>query len=168
VPQPNDEGENMTVKWSVDRIFDRVVNWIFTFILIVLILAMLIGAGKMLMSVWTVFGTPGVTGKYLTLITDVLTLFVLIELSKSLVDYFHANRLRMTFIVDAAIVFFIREIMIMIFQQKTTPAEIYAISALLLVLTVLRLGSILMFQREAKIVETAGKGSPTKESVGGG
>jgi len=44
-----------------------------------------------------------VTKQYLVITSDVLALFILIELSRSLVDYFHEQRLRMTFIVDAAV-----------------------------------------------------------------
>jgi len=139
--------------FNLNILFNRVVTIIFSAILLALVLALLIGCGKLFLGIWTTFTTPGVTGKYLNLITDVLTLFVLVELSKSLVDYFHSNRLRMTFIVDAAIVFLIREVMILVFQHKAAPAELYSISALLLVLTVLRIGSILMFQREVRIVE---------------
>ena len=93
------------------------------------------------------------------LISDVLTLFILIELSRSLVEYFNANHLRsMTFIVDAAIVFVLREVMIQLFEHKITPGEIYAMSALLLVLTVLRIGSIVVYQRGLRL----GDGEPDR------
>ncbi len=134
-------------------LFKKITDIVFLAILIALTIAMGIGTVKLFANIFQMISEPGMTGKYLKLITDVLTLFVLVELSKSLVDYFHANRLRMTFIVDAAIVFFIREIMIMVFQHKVSTEEIYALSVLLFVLTVLRIGSIFMFQRERSIVE---------------
>jgi len=142
------------MKIDINSLFNRVVKFIFSAILVALIIALGIGCSKLFLGIWITITTPGITGKYLNLITDVLTLFVLVELSKSLVDYFDANRLRMTFIVDAAIVFILREIMIMLFQNKASEGEIYAISALLLVLTILRIGSIMMFQREARIVKS--------------
>jgi len=37
---------------------------------------------------------------YLEIIYDVLTLFVMIELLRSIAEYFNTRRLRMTFIVD--------------------------------------------------------------------
>lgn len=144
-----------TRKFDINTVFTRVVSLVFSVILLALTLALAIGTVKLFITIWQTFATPGVTGKYLSLITDVLTLFVLVELSKSLIDYFHEHRLRMTFIVDAAIVFFIRETMILVFQHKAEPTDLYAISALLLVLTVLRIGSILMFQRELRLVKTS-------------
>lgn len=61
------------------------------------------------------------------------------------------------FIVDAGIVFVLREIMIKLFEHRITPEEIYALSVLLLVLGGLRIGSILVFQREKAILEHATK-----------
>lgn len=137
-----------------NKLFNKVTDVVFMAILIAMTLAMAIGTVKLFGNIWQMLTEPGITGKYIGIITDVLTLFVLVELSKSLVDYFHTHRLRMTFIVDAAIVFFIREVMIMVFQHKITTDEIYSLSVLLLVLTVLRIGSILMFQRERTIVDS--------------
>jgi uncharacterized membrane protein (DUF373 family) len=137
---------------NINQIFDTAIKIVFTLILLVLIFAMVIGAVKMLLNVWNILSTPAVSGEYTNLITDLLTLFVLVEMSRSLADYFHTSRLRMVFLVDAAIVFFIREIMILVFQHKASDGEIYAFSCLLLVLTTLRVGSIFMFQRELKMV----------------
>jgi uncharacterized membrane protein (DUF373 family) len=139
---------------KTNKLFNKVTDVVFMAILIALTLAMAIGTVKLFGNIWQMLAEPGITGKYIGIITDVLTLFVLVELSKSLVDYFRSHRLRMTFIVDAAIVFFIREVMIMVFQHKISTNEIYSLSVLLLVLTVLRIGSIFMFQRERTIVET--------------
>ena len=143
------------MKYDIHLLFDRVIKVVFGAILFVLIFAMVVGAVKMLLNVWNIVRTPAVAGEYVNLITDVLTLFVLVEMSKSLADYFQTQRLRMIYIVDAAIVFFIREIMILVFQHKTLPADIYAFSILLLSLTTLRLGSIFMYQREMKMVNPA-------------
>jgi len=151
--QIKSELRRRAMELNINVLFNRVIKLIFAVILLALIIALIIGCGKLFLGIWITIAAPGITGRYLDIITDVLTLFVLVELSKSLVDYFHANRLRMTFIVDAAIVFLIREVMILVFQHKANPADIYAISALLLVLTVLRLGSILLFQRELSIVK---------------
>ena len=140
------------MKYNINQLFELVIKVVFWAILFVIIFAMAVGAFKILLNVWNILHTPAVTGEYVNLITDVLTLFVLVEMSKSLADYFHTQRLRMVYIVDAAIVFFIREIMILVFQHKTLPADIYAFSALLLALTILRVGSIFMYQRELKMV----------------
>jgi uncharacterized membrane protein (DUF373 family) len=72
------------------------------------------------------------------IISDVLSLFILIELSRSLVEYFDTKRLRTSYILDAVIVFILREIMIKLFEHTITTEEILALSALLLTLGALR------------------------------
>ena len=91
--------------------------------------------------------------------SEVLSLFVLIELSRSLVEYFSVNRLRLTFIVDAAIVFVLREVMIGLFETKLAVDKIYALSTLLLVLGLLRIGSIIVHQRSLAL-ERSGQEQP--------
>ena len=89
------------------------------------------------------------------IVSEVLTLFILVELSRSLADYFREQRLRLTFIVDAGIVFVLREIMIKLFENKIEPGEIYALSVLVFVLGCLRIGSVLVFQREKRMLASA-------------
>jgi uncharacterized membrane protein (DUF373 family) len=66
------------------------------------------------------------------------------------VDYFSSRQLRITFIVDATIVFILREIMIDLFETKIAPDQIYAMSVLLLALSFLRFGSILLYRNGLK------------------
>ncbi len=113
-------------------------------------IGIMIGTGKLFLQLGGLLNDGKITGSYLNIIADVLSLFILIELSRSLVDYFEVNRLRLTFIVDAGIVFVLREIMIQLFQHKLEPQEIYALSALLLVLGMLRIASTLVHLKGAK------------------
>lgn len=138
------------------KLFNKVVGIVFGFMLLFITLGIIIGVIRLFMYTGDLIMEKELTMQYSKIISDVLTLFILIELSRSLVEYFNTKRLRMTFIVDAAIVFVLREVMIKLFEHKVTPDEIYALSALLLVLTVLRIGSVLVYQRE-KILTKTGK-----------
>lgn len=120
---------------------------VFAVILLFLIIAILIGTGKLFLPLGGLLSSGEITGSYLTIIADVLSLFILIELSRSLAEYFEVKRLRLTFIVDAAIVFVLREVMISLFQHKLTPQDIDAMSALLFVLGALRIASYLIHEK---------------------
>ncbi|MBT8448519.1 MAG: phosphate-starvation-inducible PsiE family protein [Gammaproteobacteria bacterium] len=128
--------------------YERVVCTVFGVILAFIILSIVIGTVQLFVTTWGLFKLEGITGHYIDLIADVLTLYVLIELSRSLVEYFETHKIRLTFIVDAAIVFVIREIMIALFKHEIEAQMLYAISAFLLVLGALRIGSVLVNQRE--------------------
>ncbi len=133
--------------------YEKLTGVVISVLLVFITLGIMIGVAQLFLSLGDLLTTQGVAKQYQQIISDVLTLFILIELSRSLVDYFTTHRLRMTFIVDAAIVFVLREIMIKLFEHKITPEELYALSALLLVLSILRIGSVVVFQREKKMME---------------
>jgi uncharacterized membrane protein (DUF373 family) len=147
------------------RWFDVVTGVIFGVILIFIMLGMVIGTMRLFLSVLDLISEPGVAERYLAMVSDILTLFVLVELSRSLVEYFSTLRLRLTFIVDAAIVFMLRDLMIKTYEHEFATPDIYAMSVLLFVLGALRIGSVMVFQREVKMLdalerERAAQGRP--------
>lgn len=144
------------IKFDFKLLFDRVIGVVFSFMLLFFTLAIIIGLVRLFMTLGALALNKELATNFLYIISDVLTLFILIELSRSLVEYFNTHRLRMTFIVDAAIVFVLREVMIKLFEHKITPDELYALSALLLVLTILRIGSVVVYQRERKMISLLG------------
>lgn len=143
------------MKIDFKLIFDKVIAVVFSMMLVVITLSIIIGVFNMFFILGEMVVRDELARDYLRVISDVLTLFILIELSRSLVEYFDTHRLRLTFIVDAAIVFVLRELMIQLFEHKILPDEIIALSALLFVLGALRIGSVVVYQREKKMLETA-------------
>ena len=136
---------------KLNYIFNKAVDVVFAVILGFVTLGIAIGAIQLFFSTWELLKFEGVTGHYIDLISDVLTLYVLVELSRSLVEYFQTNRLRLTFIIDAAIVFTVREVLIALFKHQLQSDMIYALSVFLLVLGILRTSAVLMYQREKLI-----------------
>jgi len=133
--------------------FDKTVDVVFAIILVFIIIGIAIGTAQLFVATWKLLAFDGVNGHYIDIIADVLTLYVLIELSRSLVEYFNTHKLRLTFIVDAAIVFVLREILIALFKHELKPEMLYALSVFILVLGAIRIGSVLVYQREQRIVE---------------
>lgn len=138
-------------------VFNRTISIIFSLMIVIIVLTLIVGMWDLCVDIYHLIVEHRLRTGYLEIIYDVLTLFVMIELLRSIAEYFNSRRLRMTFIADAAIVFVLREIMINIFEHKVVPEEMYALSALILALTVLRMGSMLMHQRDAKLND-GGKG----------
>jgi uncharacterized membrane protein (DUF373 family) len=139
------------VKIDFLAVLNRTIAVIFGVMIVVIILAMIIGVVNLFVDIRDLAMEHKLRASYLEIIYDVLTLFVMIELMRSIAEYFNTKRLRMTFIADAAIVFVLREVMIKIFEQKVDPEEMYAMSALIVALTVLRVGSMLLHQRDVKL-----------------
>jgi uncharacterized membrane protein (DUF373 family) len=139
------------MNFSMKLIFERVTSAVFAVMLVFLTIGIIIGTGRLFLLLLELFRDANVAEGYLHVVSEVLSLFVLIELSRSLVEYFSVNRLRLTFIVDAAIVFVLREVMIGLFETKLAVDKVYALSALLLVLGLLRIGSIIVHQRSVAL-----------------
>ncbi len=139
------------------KIFNIITGLVLSVMLAFITLGIIIGVGMLFLNLGDLIGTNDLAREYQRIISDVLTLFILIELSRSLADYFTTRRLRMTFIVDAGIVFVLREIMIKLFEHQITTDEIYALSALLFVLGALRIGSVLVYQREKSMLDNVPK-----------
>jgi len=136
---------------QIKKYFDIVLDTIFGIILVFIIFGIAIGTAQLFVTTWKLIEFEGITGHYIDIIADVLTLYVLVELSRSLVEYFSTHKLILTFIVDAAIVFVIREILIALFKHELKADMIYAFSVFLLVLGIIRISSILVYQYEKRI-----------------
>lgn len=137
----------LAMKW-----FDRATALIFGILLLFIMLGIVFGLVQLLLKLGDFMAGGDPLHHYVQMVSEVLTLFVLIELSRSLASYFSEHRLRLTFIVDAGIVFVLREIMIKLFEHKIATDDIYALSMLLLVLGCVRTASVLVYQREKRLL----------------
>ena len=138
---------------KLSKLFQSAVEVVFGIILLFLVIGILIGAMQLVLQVGSLLSFQGVTGYYIDLITDVLTLYILVELSRSLVEYFHSKKLKLTLIVDAAIVFVIREVLIGIFKEALTAEMIYAMGVLILILGLVRTASIVFHDQQQTVME---------------
>lgn len=137
------------------RWFEQITSIIYGALLVLVTIGIAIGLIALVGSLWGAVAGGNVShGLGREVVSGVLSLFILIELSRSLLGYFDHHRLRLTFILDAAIVFVIRELMIGLFEHKIDPSSIYALSVLLLVLGSLRLGSMFAFHQECRLDES--------------
>lgn len=143
------------MQFTIKHLFDRVIGVVFAVILLFLTIGIIMGTGQLFLLLIEMARTKEITLGYGDIISEVLSLFVLIELSRSLAEYFRLNRLRLTFILDAAIVFVLREVMIELFEHRLVVDRTYALSTLLFVLGVLRIGSVLVYQRGQTIGRTS-------------
>ena len=128
------------VQQKVKEFYELVISVVFAVILLFITVIMIIGVMRLFLQVGVLIQSSGITGSYLEIFTDVLTLFVLIELSRSLAEYFTSRRLQLTPVIDAGILFVLRHIMIELFHHRLDNLAILALSVLLLVLGLIRVG----------------------------
>jgi len=140
----------LLISINIRKLYNKVIELVFAIILLFITLTMIIGVVRLFYRVGELLQEGGITGNYLYIFTDVLTLFILIELSRSLFEYFTSHRIRLTTIIDAGIVFVLRHIMIDLFNHQLDTNSIYALSVLLLALGAVRIGTSITFQHEKR------------------
>jgi len=118
--------------------FKKFIDLLLKFMVPLVILALVLGIARVLVDLRMVFGSPTIAQAFDRMITNILSLFVVIELLKSLLEYFDHHRIKLTFITDAALVFVLREIMIGLYQHAMATRELLALSALILVIGAVR------------------------------
>jgi uncharacterized membrane protein (DUF373 family) len=133
--------------------FDQVIDVLFKLLIFFVVLVLAMGLIKMFVKVWSVMAQRELKDAFGFLVTNLLTFFIILELFKSLVEYFREHRLKLTFIVDATLVFILREVMIGLYHHQTSPLQISALAALALVLGCLRTLANVYSPMERKIVE---------------
>ncbi len=126
----------------MSRSFRKVVDLVVKLLIPLVIVALMMGIAKVFLNLWAVWKSPTIASGFDILVTDVLSMFVVIELLRSIIEYAEVHRIRITFIIDAAVVFVLREIMIGLFKRSLGAGEVAALAALLLVMGAFRVVAV--------------------------
>jgi uncharacterized membrane protein (DUF373 family) len=113
--------------------FKKFIDILIKFMIPLVIVALILGIARIILDLRVVFSSPTIAAGFDRMITNILSMFVVIELLRSILEYFEHHRLKITFITDAALVFILREIMIGLFQHSLSAQEILALAGLILV-----------------------------------
>jgi uncharacterized membrane protein (DUF373 family) len=124
------------------RTFRKIVDWIVKLLYPVAVVALMMGTARIFLDLGTVWRSPSIARGFDVLVSDLLSMFVVIELLRSIVEYFEVHRLKIVFIVDAALVFLLREVMIDLYQNKVEAAQVAALAGLLAVLGGFRIAAV--------------------------
>ncbi len=145
--------------------FNRVMDLVFKFLIFFVVLVLAMGLARLFWEVGTVLFESDLKEAFSFAVTNLLTFFVLLELFKSLVEYFREHRLKLTFIVDATLVFMLREVMIGLYQHQSTPLQIAALALLAFVLGTVRTLAIVYSPLEQRMVTTLTRRPPERTAA---
>ncbi len=120
-----------------NKIFKVIIDLVTVTILYILLLALLVGVVNILRDVKSIiFGTLG--GGFGQIVTSILTIFILIDLFKTFVDFREHEEIRITYVTDATILIVMREIAAGVYVQRFDYQFILGLSVLLLILGIIR------------------------------
>ena len=123
------------------KIFKIITDSIITIVLYVLLLALIAGMLRLILDIRTV-AIDSLDGGFNKIVTNVLTLFIVIEFFKTFADYSKLERIKLTDITDVTILITMREVTVGLYSKSFGYETIFALSALLLVLGVIRVMAI--------------------------
>jgi uncharacterized membrane protein (DUF373 family) len=130
--------------------FRKTVDILIKMMIPLVIIALMMGIARIVLDLRVVFTSLTISAGFDLMITNILSMFVIVELLKSILEYFELHRLRITLITDAAIVFVLREIMIGLYQHKLDAPDIIALAVLILIIGGLRTLAIVFSPEQTK------------------
>ena len=104
--------------------FRKTVDILIKMMIPLVILTLMMGVTRIILDLRAVFTSPTIAAGFDLMVTNILSMFVIIELLRSIIEYFELHRLRITFITDAVIVFVLREIMIGLYQRSLASLDV--------------------------------------------
>ncbi|NJD75933.1 MAG: hypothetical protein FIB08_02380 [Candidatus Methanoperedens sp.] len=119
------------------KFFKKVTGSIVTIVLYVLLLVLIAGMLRILLDI-PFIAIDSMEGGFNKIVTNVLTLFIVIEFFKTFTDYSRHERIKLTDITDVTILIAMREVTVGLYSRSFGFETIFALSALLLVLGVIR------------------------------
>lgn len=129
-----------------DEVFDTVIRYVTFSILYILLVAIIVGLLNLIYNVgyiiYEILGGNLIHISFIDVVVGVLTIFILIDLFKTFVDYREHKRIRLVYITDATILIVMREIAVGVYVNRIEYEFILSLSVLLLVLGLIRLLSV--------------------------
>ncbi|MHB0977420.1 MAG: phosphate-starvation-inducible PsiE family protein [Candidatus Aquicultorales bacterium] len=119
-------------------IYRRVAQFIIDVLIIAVLLTLVGGTVRVFSTMsWALSGKP-IEEVFPHVLNDVMVVFIFVELFRVLVDYFKEERVKITYIADATIVFILKEIWVRFTVEKIVALEALAMVGVLLAVGLIR------------------------------
>lgn len=99
-------------------IFRKSMQYIVKILIVFIILVLAIGLVRTLIGMKTILVDNPLGQAFDSVVTNVLTFLVIIELFRSFIEYFEVHRFRLNTMIDPAIVFVIRELIVKLYDTR--------------------------------------------------
>ncbi len=130
-------------KGSVMRIYGKIIDVIVIFLILVMLVTLFVAFVGVLQELYLALSNLKHEVAMQTLVSSILSVFVLIELFRSFTDYLEFHRIRLRVIAEVAIVFILRDVFIGLYNHQLQWQDVMALGFLLAVLVIARVAAIL-------------------------
>lgn len=134
-------------------IFDKVISCIINVIILFIIIILILGLAKTLYATRFLLNAESMSSSLSSIVADILSFLVMVELFRSFIEYFKAGRIRLHSMIDPAIIFILRELIVKLYMhQELTGYILISFSVLLFSLGLIRTMAILVSPDDEKNV----------------
>jgi uncharacterized membrane protein (DUF373 family) len=124
---------------TMNKIFNLAIKIIVIILTVFIIVVLVVGLFHTIWGIKEFFFTKAVGQSFNIIVVNILTFLVIIELFRSFIVYFEMHRFRLSTMIDPAIIFVIRELIVKLYgEQNMTWETIAAFGFLLLCLGIIR------------------------------
>ncbi|AWR86647.1 phosphate-starvation-inducible PsiE family protein [Meiothermus taiwanensis] len=106
------------------ELFKVVTRVIFNLVLVALLVGLLVSVARTLLDLGLAVSQPTVRLGLKDLVTNVLSLVIVLELVRAFVDYFEFDRIRAEILVEVAVAFVLREMMLGLFSGEIKGLDV--------------------------------------------
>ncbi|GIW31981.1 MAG: hypothetical protein KatS3mg071_2155 [Meiothermus sp.] len=106
------------------ELFKVVTRVIFNLVLVALLVGLLVSVTRTLLDLGLAVSQPTVRLGLKDLVTNVLSMVIVIELVRAFVDYFEFDRIRAEILVEVAVAFVLREMMLGLFAGEIKGLDV--------------------------------------------
>ncbi len=130
------------IKGQVMRSYGTIIDLIIVFLILVMLITLGVAFLGVLFDLYDALKNLRHEFAIQTLVSSILSVFVLIELFRTFTDYLEFHRIRMRVISEVAIVFILRDIFMGLYSHSMDWRDILALGFLLAVLVGARIAAI--------------------------
>lgn len=107
------------------RVYRGATQLVFNLVLVALLVGLFVGVGRTFLELGLTFTEPTVRLGLKDLITNVLSLVIVLELVRVFVEYFEFERVRLEVLLEVGIALALRELLLLLFAEKFSGMDLF-------------------------------------------
>lgn len=106
-------------------LYRRAIRLVFNLVLVALLIGLFVGVGRTFLELGLTLSEPTVRLGLKELITNVLSLVIVLELVRVFVDYFELERVRLEVLLEIGVALALRELLLLLFAEKLSGLDLF-------------------------------------------
>jgi uncharacterized membrane protein (DUF373 family) len=119
-------------------VYQSIGNFIIDLLIIAVLVVLVMGTAQIFIRIPAMIKEDFFSTVSHNMLNDIMVVFIFVELFRVLVDYFKEERVKITYIADATLVFIFKEIWVRFSEHSFDPLKILAMSGAILAVAAVR------------------------------